>query len=127
MQTQSSLVTCAACGFVAVPATPAAGAACAVCGWLDDFEQLVHPDLIYGANSGLSLRQAQSRAAALSQAKDDTAKFARDPQWRPLHADETPVDETGPSSSICYLATPDPESYVPYWRRFSRTRPRSGD
>jgi hypothetical protein len=118
MNTQSRLSTCAACGFRAVPALPARGGACAVCGWVDDFEQLVHPDLVYGANSGLSLRQAQRRALDPSATNTvATRNFARDPEWRALRNDEVPFEIGEPSSPVCYVATPDPESYVPYWRR----------
>ena len=74
-----------------------------------------------GANSGLSLRQAQARVAGLlAEAPDRAAGFARDTRWRPLRAGETPVaDPFGPSSPVCYVGTPDRADYVPYWRRRS--------
>ena len=38
--------------------------------------------------------------------------------WRPLRVGETPIaDPQAPSSPVCYIATPDPRDYVPYWRR----------
>jgi hypothetical protein len=118
METASSPVTCAACGFIAMPTIAARDAACAMCGWIDDFEQLVHPDLVYGANSGLSLRQAQRRARErLATVVTATEDYARDPAWRALRDGETPVDVGGPSSPVCYVGTPDRESYVPYWLR----------
>jgi hypothetical protein len=90
------------------------GATCPVCGWIDDFEQLVHPDLTYGANAGSSLRQAQGRAGGI----EAGTSYPRDPRWRPLRPGETPVaDPTGPSSPVCYVGTPDREAFVPYWRR----------
>ncbi len=110
---------CAACGHK-VHALPAgSGARCPVCGWFDDFEQLVHPDLTYGANAGLTLRQAQAAVAQARQgASDRQAQVARDPRWRPLRPDETPAaDPDGLSSPVCYIATPDPEDYEPYWLR----------
>jgi hypothetical protein len=101
-----------------VPPIPARDAACARCGWIDDFEQLVHPDLVYGANSGLSLRQAQRRARErLARVAGATEKYAPDPAWRALREGETPVDIGEPSSPVCYGGTPDRESYVPYWLR----------
>lgn len=87
-----------------------------MCGWIDDFEQLVHPDLTYGANAGVTLRQAQ--AAASSSASGPPAHGVRDPMWRPLHPGEVPpADPSGLSSPVCYIATPDPEGYRPYWLR----------
>jgi hypothetical protein len=110
---------CPACGFRVHDRPCGGGATCRVCGWVDDFEQLVHPDLGYGANPGLSLRQAQARAEGLLAATQDRANgVERDPGWRPLRSGETPVaDPLGPSSPVCYLGTPDPADYVPYWRR----------
>ena len=56
------LHACAACGHLVHPARPGSGLRCPACGWIDDYEQLVHPDLTYGANAGQSLRQVQARA-----------------------------------------------------------------
>jgi hypothetical protein len=109
---------CPACGFLVHVRPCGSGATCRVCGWVDDFEQLVHPDLTYGANAGSSLRQAQQRAAERLAATPERAGVERDPRWRPLRAGETSVaDPQGPSSPVCYLGTPDPDDYVPYWRR----------
>ena len=110
---------CPACGYRVHERRCGGGETCRVCGWIDDFEQLVHPDLTYGANPGLSLRQAQARVdALLAEAPRRTSGLERDPRWRPLRAGETPVaDPSGPSSPVCYLGTPDPADYVPYWRR----------
>lgn len=96
------------------------GATCPVCGWIDDFEQLAHPDLVYGANAALSLRQAQRRALEVrgDTGSGRTVDFERDERWRPLRAGETPpADPDGPASPVCYLGTPDPADFVPYWRR----------
>ena len=106
---------CAACGYLVHASRFGSGATCPVCGWVDDFEQLVHPDLTYGANAGLSLRQAQTRPLP------PVAGFVRDPRWRALRPGETPPpDPTGPSSPVCELAAPEPEDFVPYWRRAMR-------
>jgi hypothetical protein len=110
--------TCPACGFVSLAKRgPGSAETCVVCGWIDDFEQLVHPDITYGANSGLCLRQAQQDLlASPARIAARAAGFERDPQWRPLRQGELPVvDGSGPSSPVCYVATPDPESYIPYW------------
>jgi len=105
---------CAACGYKVHVLPAGSGARCPVCGWFDDFEQLVHPDLTYGANAGLSLRQAQ---AAVAEA-DLVAGAPRDLRWRPLRPGETPAaDPGGLSSPVCYIATPDPDDYEPYWLR----------
>ena len=118
MAARSTMITCAACGFLAVPAIAGRGTSCAVCGWIDDFEQLVHPDLVYGANSGDSLRQAQRRARErLATDPRAAANYSRDPHWRALRDGETPVEVDAPASPVCYIATPDPASYVPYWLR----------
>lgn len=110
---------CPACGFLVHDAPHGSGATCPVCGWVDDFEQLAHPDLVYGANEGLSLRQAQLRIhAALATSPARATSFERDPRWRPLRPGETPpADPDGPASPVCYLGTPDPADFVPYWRR----------
>jgi hypothetical protein len=110
---------CAACGYRVHEASPGSGASCPVCRWVDDYEQLVHPDLTYGANPGLSLRQAQ-RASIARQAAGEcaSATYARDACWRPLREGETPAaDPHSPASPVCYIATPDPRDFVPYWRR----------
>ena len=115
---------CAACGFRVHAAAVGSGAVCPVCGWVDDFEQLVHPDLTYGANTGQSLRQAQRQALARLPLDAATAATgqSRAACWRPLTAGETPVaDPRAPSSPVCYIATPDPRDYVPYWRRTRRS------
>jgi hypothetical protein len=110
---------CAACGLLVFDRPCGSDAACPMCGWIDDFEQLVHPDLVYGANAGVSLRQAQRRArVALEATPGAASQYRRDERWRPLHADETPAaDPGGPSSPVCSMGTPDPAGYVPYWRR----------
>lgn len=114
---------CAACGFRVHDTPVGSGAACPVCGWIDDFEQLVHPDLTYGANTGQSLRQAQREALARHPREAATATTGqlRAACWRPLEVGETPVaDPQAPSSPVCYIATPDPRDYLPYWRRTRR-------
>jgi hypothetical protein len=120
---ETALQPCAACGFGVHDAPPGSGAACPVCGWIDDFEQLVHPDLTYGANAGHCLREAQHKA--LAQYPSDMpalAGYTRDAYWRPLEDGEEPVaDPHAPSSPVCYIATPDPRDYVPYWRRGRRS------
>jgi hypothetical protein len=115
----SPLQPCAACGYRVHAPASGDGSACPVCGWVDDFDQLVHPDLGYGANAGLCLRQAQARAAQrLADDPGRSAGFERDARWRPLRADETPpADPAGPSSPVCYVGTPDRIDFVPYWRR----------
>jgi hypothetical protein len=105
---------CAACGCKVHTLPAGCGARCPVCGWFDDFEQLVHPDLTYGANAGRTLRQAQADALRAG----TVGSQAQDSRWRPLGPDETPAaDPHGLSSPICYIATPDPEDYQPYWLR----------
>jgi len=88
-----------------------------VCGWVDDLEQLVHVDLVYGANSGRSLRQAQRAALddhLLTQAS--VAGRSRDPRWRPLAPGEVPASGAdSPASPVCYVSTPEPAEYEPYW------------
>ncbi|HET7204918.1 MAG TPA: CPCC family cysteine-rich protein [Steroidobacteraceae bacterium] len=116
---------CPACGFLVHDARHGSGATCPVCGWIDDFEQLAHPDLTYGANAGLSLRQAQARSleALATAPAARAATFARDARWRPLRAGETPpADPDGPASPVCYVGTPDPGEFVPYWRRGASRR-----
>lgn len=112
---------CAACGFRVHDAPVGSGAVCPVCGWIDDFEQLVHPDLTYGANTGHSLRQAQREALARYPLDAVTEARPRAACWRPLAVGESPVaDPQAPSSPVCYIATPDPGDYVPYWLRTRR-------
>lgn len=115
---------CPACGFLVHDARHGSGATCPVCGWIDDFEQLAHPDLVYGANAGLSLRQAQVRSiAAPATAPARGTEFERDERWRPLRTGETPpADPDGLSSPVCYLGTPEPDEFVPYWRRGASRR-----
>lgn len=109
---------CAACGYQVHDQHAGSGARCPVCGWFDDFEQLVHPDVTYGANAGTTLRQAQAAAAVSPPSAEARASFVRDPSWRPLRPGEAPAgDPNGPSSPVCYMATPDPEDYLPYWLR----------
>jgi hypothetical protein len=107
---------CPACGLRVHAERCGSGATCPVCGWVDDLEQLAHPDLVYGANSGLSLRDAQARSRAAGQGAAVT--YPQDEHWRPLRPGETPpADPEGPSSPVCYVGTPDRSEFVPYWRR----------
>lgn len=94
--------TCPACGFQVSPQT------CPVCGWIDDLGQLVQPDFVVGANPR-SLREAQVLARGLINSVHE-----RDPKWRPLRPGEHPV-ASGSASPVCYLGTPDPDEFVPYW------------
>ncbi|MFZ5443158.1 MAG: CPCC family cysteine-rich protein [Myxococcota bacterium] len=99
---------CPACGHLVFSGPPGTLGACAVCGWVDDFEQLVHADFL-GANGAVSLRQAQRRGASLT-----SLVHARDPRWRPLR----PGEESSTSSATsptCYLVAPAPEDFVPWW------------
>lgn len=110
---------CAACGLRVHAASSGSGATCPACGWIDDFAQLAHPDLVYGANSGMSLRQAQLRARERPASKPaERASYGREALWRPLRPGETPsADPQGPSSPVCELTTPDLADFVPYWQR----------
>jgi hypothetical protein len=114
---------CAACGYRIHVAPFGSGASCPMCGWIDDYEQLVHPDLTYGSNAGRSLRQAQRDALARHPLdRSHAGDPVRDERWRPLGTDETPVaDPHAPASPVCYVGTPDPRDYVPYWRRPRRS------
>jgi uncharacterized Zn finger protein (UPF0148 family) len=103
-----ALRTCPACGFRVFDGKADSRVACPVCAWIDDFGQLVHPDFVVGANPR-SLREAQARARDLS-----ASAHARDPAWRPLAPGEHPRDGRS-ASPICYLGTPEPEEFVPYW------------
>lgn len=80
--------------------------ACVVCGWVDDLTQLAHPDVIVGANSGVSLREAQQRAPEVKN---------RAPGWRPLRPGEHPHGAL--ASPACALGVPDRDGFVPYWER----------
>jgi len=108
---------CPACGFAVFAHFPGGRETCPVCGWIDDLEQLVHVDVIYGANNGRSLRQAQCSALdghPLTQQR--VGEFARDARWRPLAPGETPVAGADSlASPVCYLGTPEAEEYEPYW------------
>lgn len=79
---------------------------CRVCGWIDELQQLVHPDFIVGANAGVSLREAQRRAPVAQ---------PRSADWRPLRDGEHPQGEF--ASPACALGVPEREGFVPYWKR----------
>ena len=78
---------------------------CDVCGWVDDLTQLVHPDVVLGANSGVSLREAQQQAHEVK---------SRAPGWRPLRPGEQPNSSL--ASPACALSVPEREGFVPYWK-----------
>lgn len=106
---------CAACGARVFTERPGSLATCPVCAWVDDLEQLAHPDLVVGANTGRSLREAQADALATVAQRGD---FPRDPAWRPLRPGEEPDAAAGEfSSPACALTTPPRDGFVPYWRR----------
>lgn len=77
---------------------------CPACGWIDDLTQLVHPDVVLGANSGLSLREAQQRAPLVEPA----------PGWRRLRPGEQPHGSL--ASPACALTVPERVGFVPYWK-----------
>lgn len=89
---------------------------CPICGWVDDLVQLAQPDFAIGANSGVSLREAQSRALAVYPvAVREKAGFSRDSRWRPLASAEYPTGPFVLASPVCYLVSPDPDTFEPYW------------
>ena len=108
---------CPACGFVVFARAFGSEEMCPVCGWIDDYLQLAHPDFTLGANSGLSLREAQANAlAARPMAVKALGVFLRDSRWRPLAAGENPPNGASAfASPVCYLSMPDPEEFEPYW------------
>lgn len=114
----SAAFPCAACGFLAFAEPAGSLATCATCGWIDDLQQLEHPDFIVGANAGRSLREAQAAALArypLAGARGGGVERAR--EWRPLHPGEDPAAAGLSASPACALATPERDGYLPYWRR----------
>ncbi len=88
-----------------------------MCGWIDGASQFARPDFTVGENEGLSLRQAQARALAAYPLGVREAKgFFRDPRWRPLAPDESPLRNfVEPASSSCYLGPEELEGAEPYW------------
>lgn len=108
---------CPACGFLVFTLAFGSEETCPVCGWVDDFLQLAHPDFTLGANSGVSLREAQASALlAYPMTVKASGAFARDGRWRPLAVRETPRNaEAALASPVCYMDTPDPEEFEPYW------------
>jgi hypothetical protein len=97
---------CAACGSLVFEKPAGSLQTCPVCGWIDDFDQLVHPDFVVGAN-GCSLREAQAKAAGIAHSG------AKDPRWRPLRKGEQPRAEY--ASEVCAIGNPDRELFEPYW------------
>jgi hypothetical protein len=117
VSTSTPLYPCPACGFAVFSGPYGSLEACGVCRWVDDLVQLAQPDFGIGANSGLSLRQAQSAALAVYPvAVKKAGGFSRHPAWRPLSPGEHP--ETGAhslASPVCYMTVPDLEDFEPYW------------
>ena len=110
------LFPCPACGFTVFPRAYGSSDTCPVCGWVDDLLQLAQPDFVIGANTGLSLREAQSRAlAAHPAAVREAGGFSRDARWRPLLPSEHPTEGFSAASPVCYMVSPDPETFRPYW------------
>lgn len=110
----TELRPCPACGCEVFSGPYDSQQPCPECGWRDDFAQLVHPDLVVGANHGLSLREAQQRASSLQ-----PSAHPRSPAWRPLHPGEHPP-EGNSASPVCSIGTPDPADVRPYWLTFTR-------
>ncbi len=110
---------CPACGFEVFSGAPGSLESCPICGWVDDLVQLAQPDFAVGANAGVSLREAQSRALGLLPPEVRSAgAFARSSRWRPLSPSEDPSAEAFTlASPVCYLTDPDPDSFEPYWLR----------
>lgn len=108
---------CPACGFRVFTGASGSEETCPVCGWIDDYLQLAHPDFMLGANSGLSLREAQTIALTACPVSERVmGTFFRDSHWRPLVAGETPRNgATAMASPVCYLSAPDPGEFEPYW------------
>jgi hypothetical protein len=113
---------CPACGFAVFAKPPGSDVTCPVCGWVDDFVQLVQPDFSVGPN-GISLREAQRQAAGRVPAGAGAFRgYSRHPAWRPLAPGEYPEKGSSCSASpVCYLTTPDQDEFEPYWSSAPRS------
>jgi hypothetical protein len=111
---------CPACGFVTFSEPPGSYELCAVCGWEDDHVQLAHPRLRGGANSE-SLVEAQLEALERYPVEQQSVgDHVRDPEWRPLAADEAEVREGAPRSGLDYFHSASAETPGYYWRKTPR-------
>lgn len=111
---------CPACGYAVFAGAYGSQEACLVCGWIDDYFQLTHPDFILGANSGISLREAQAAVPGANPAAANVSgTFLKDSRWRPLASGETPcIGAAGLASPVCYLDTFEAEAaedFEAYW------------
>ncbi len=104
--------SCPCCGFFIFDEPAESYELCGLCGWEDDLVQLKHPQLAVGAN-GESLAAAQ-RASIMKYpvAMQSFDGHTRDPQWRPLTAEETQSRELHRP-----VGSPVLDASVYYWRK----------
>ena len=109
-----ALFPCPCCGWLVFHGPPGSYAICHICFWEDDLHGLEAPTEGGGANSGVSLVQAQANFAAIGASEPRLLLYVRqpghdevrDPAWRPFD----------PQHDL--LAMPTREgAAVYYWRK----------
>jgi len=107
---------CPACGFLTFDGPPGSYAVCAVCGWEDDLVQLAHPRLRGGANAQCLVEAQREALARLPLTIRSSNGCSRDPEWRPLTAEEARIREGAPCTARDYFRAAADDEFSYYWR-----------
>ena len=107
---------CPVCGFLVFDDPSGSFDICPICGWEDDHVQLTYPGMRGGAN-GASLAEEQALELTLHPLEiREAGGFARDPEWRPLRAEEIVSPPGEPRSGQDYFRAAIADSPEYYWR-----------
>ena len=107
---------CPACGFVVFVEPPGSYDICEMCGWEDDHVQLIYPGLRGGANQESLAEKQATWVKRYPVGVREANSLTRDPEWRPLTADETRSRPGEPKSGPDYFEAAKAEAPAYYWR-----------
>jgi hypothetical protein len=108
------ILACPGCGFRTISAEfYGSYDICPVCGWEDDAVQLANPCSGGGANKE-SVYECQKLVE--SRSKEKMATFERDPDWRPLNAEEIAYFQSAEKREHwTFMGETEPD--LAYWRK----------
>ncbi len=105
---------CPACGFLVFEETLGSYDICPLCGWEDDYVQLMFPTSAVGANKKCLADWQADALRMFPLGFAETSGFIRDRNWRPLATDKI-ADADAPHDGKEYFEAAKGDSPGYYW------------